>query len=857
MADSELKVVLSAVDNLSPTLQKAVESLDGIQKSIDGLNPSVTQAAGNTEGLNGGLISLASGLEIAQIAVEALKAGFELLEAPIEKAIEEALNAEKAQDLLTGSLISTGQYSASTAKSLVEYAEDVQKATGANSEAVVSHIALGVQMGLTTQRSQEMEEAARKLSVLYGGDVNKAFTVLQQSLAGHSRSLALVLPQIKEYGAAQLSQGAAIDVVNQALTAQYNIYQESLPAAITKAKSSFDEMFKSFGLAVTGSPVLKAAINAGAEAFQQLAELINDNKDTITDFINQGIIGIAQAIPVAVTALGYLEDAYTFIAQGVRVAELGTVSLIEATLKGASLIPGAGSAFKAMGVDIASATASLDANRLSIISNMEAANTSHDQRQAGLTNLKSVIQDYADKVTEAGNTASKAHKDAAAAAEGERVSQSNLNAEHANAVKYYDDYAIGTLKQREQLNAEKQDRDKAYTDFKTYYDEKVALAISKEAEQAEKVASYKASLVGATPGSTGTNAKADADLVAQQNKQTKLKAMLNEELITKKQFDAAMLASSQARETDELTLTTSGQQALITLLAGTNQAMEMSREQAFKAADLKTQQAVAQASLEGATEEQQNQLRIQRAQQTTSDLVNIEQDYYTKQAALQDNIGNTWEATFLRIEAAQKKHGAVMGALEAFSASEQGKALSKGLSDLSSLRNSNNKEAFEVGQAAAIAQATISTFQGATSAFAALAGIPVVGPALGTLAAGAAIAAGLANVQNIAATKFAGQADEGMDSVPSNLAGKSFILSAGEAVIQPEANKDLRDFLSKQKGSSAPTAGVAGKPTIIQMTVNGSASQNDMRTAVDNMIKELRRASERGDLIINAKGVYT
>lgn len=58
-------------------------------------------------------------------------------------------------------------------------------------------------------------------------------------------------------------------------------------------------------------------------------------------------------------------------------------------------------------------------------------------------------------------------------------------------------------------------------------------------------------------------------------------------------------------------------------------------------------------------------------------------------------------------------------------------------------------ETTAAGKAAAVTQATIDTYQAANSAYAALAGIPVVGPALGAAAAGAAIVSGIANVKSI------------------------------------------------------------------------------------------------------------
>ena len=57
------------------------------------------------------------------------------------------------------------------------------------------------------------------------------------------------------------------------------------------------------------------------------------------------------------------------------------------------------------------------------------------------------------------------------------------------------------------------------------------------------------------------------------------------------------------------------------------------------------------------------------------------------------------------------------------------------------------------GKAAAIASTLISTYQGAQDSYKSLAGIPVVGPALGIAAAAAAVAGGLKTVQSIQATK--------------------------------------------------------------------------------------------------------
>lgn len=68
--------------------------------------------------------------------------------------------------------------------------------------------------------------------------------------------------------------------------------------------------------------------------------------------------------------------------------------------------------------------------------------------------------------------------------------------------------------------------------------------------------------------------------------------------------------------------------------------------------------------------------------------------------------------------------------------------------NLKSIFGENSK----VGKAAAIAETVINTYKSATAAYASMSGIPLVGPALGAIAAGAAVAAGIANVKKIKQT---------------------------------------------------------------------------------------------------------
>lgn len=83
-----------------------------------------------------------------------------------------------------------------------------------------------------------------------------------------------------------------------------------------------------------------------------------------------------------------------------------------------------------------------------------------------------------------------------------------------------------------------------------------------------------------------------------------------------------------------------------------------------------------------------------------------------------------------------------------------------------------------LGKTFAIIQATIDTYQSAVSAYKSMAGIPVVGPALGAVAAAAAIAAGIKSIKAITAVQVPGQASGSTPATPSSLSSAAPVTPA-------------------------------------------------------------------------------
>lgn len=173
---------------------------------------------------------------------------------------------------------------------------------------------------------------------------------------------------------------------------------------------------------------------------------------------------------------------------------------------------------------------------------------------------------------------------------------------------------------------------------------------------------------------------------------------------------------------------------------------------------------------------------------------------------------------------------------------------SQSLDSISALMQTQSKEAFRIGKAAAIAQAVINTYTSATGAYASASAIPFVGFILGPLAAAAAIVLGMQNVSKIRSQQM-GQAHAGMTSIPSE---GSYLLDKGERVIQPEQNKDLTSFLARGGGNGSESGGVQIGTLSIEITVpNGEALRNMSRRewediAVDRIIPALNVLDRKG-----------
>jgi hypothetical protein len=155
------------------------------------------------------------------------------------------------------------------------------------------------------------------------------------------------------------------------------------------------------------------------------------------------------------------------------------------------------------------------------------------------------------------------------------------------------------------------------------------------------------------------------------------------------------------------------------------------------------------------------------------------------------------------------------------------------------LMNSHSHAMFAIGKASAMTEAIIHTYSAATKAYSAMAGIPIIGPGLGAVAAAAAIASGMAQVSAIQSQSFGGSAGGG------SYGGASSSLNGGQATpnypSSPASNSSSPQAQNQQAQQAPP-----------QTTINIYNSGNVLSTdfVMNSIIPQIKNAVNNSDVLI-------
>tara|TARA_B100001250_G_scaffold64763_1_gene51104 strand:+ start:178 stop:1959 length:1782 start_codon:yes stop_codon:yes gene_type:complete len=233
-------------------------------------------------------------------------------------------------------------------------------------------------------------------------------------------------------------------------------------------------------------------------------------------------------------------------------------------------------------------------------------------------------------------------------------------------------------------------------------------------------------------------------------------------------------------------------------------AQEKADQDAKDAADLEAAKSLADLKkqirdAEAVSEDQKRELEIQKVKEFYKKLI----DEAKKNGIDTEALEAAKTAKLAEFETQKVKFSEM-------TASEQTAIAAGALNDMSTILG----EESAAGKAAAAASATIATYESATQAFKSLSGIPIVGPALGAIAAAAAVTAGMANVKKIVSTKtpgggggspslgITGSATPSSQPAAFNVVGASSQNQLAETIAGTQ-NKPVKAYVVSNEVSSA------------------------------------------------------
>lgn len=392
-------------------------------------------------------------------------------------------------------------------------------------------------------------------------------------------------------------------------------------------------------------------------------------------------------------------------------------------------------------------------------------------------------------------------------------------------------------------------------DLKNYQEHlnaQMALAVDMETQKQQALAQAKASATSGLGGPAEAGGAADATIANENARQQQLQMLREQDLMNEEQYQQAMTQSrinqANARMMQEVAIEKQRSQ----MLGLSDEGIAARLEKQKLEDEMYLNQLRMRHENQQLTDQQFQIAQQQAAIQHEANMAQVRQQAIQQEIQQAQLTRDTWRGTLAQIRLEQERHGQIMGTIKGIQNSQQMAALQTTLSETSTMMQTGNKEQFEIGKAAAIAQASINTFLAATGAIAALSKIPIVGPALGIAAASFITMAGMLRINQIRQTQYngkGGQADEGMESVPHSLSGRSFILAGGERVVATNQNKELGAAIDKIN------SGQINNSNEVNINIAGSADKDTVAAIKDSVIDVLRDSSERGRPIINQRGV--
>jgi len=345
----------------------------------DKLGVALDQNAQKAKGLND-VLKVAAGTFVGQAAIK----GFDLLGKAVGEAtgflldsVKAASESEASLKRLEVALAQTGQLTKQNIDSFAELANEIQRTTSVEDDAVISAGALIQTLArLDNEGLKRATSAAVDLSAALGIDLETASQLVGKAANGNITALNRLGIEIKKGVTDTETFANTLSVLESRFSGAAAAQTKTFAGSLAQLKNVYDDVLESVGGVITSNPAVIAAFNTLKNVVVQLGSSLTnlfggENKNLIDTFFRASFDGVAGFV-IALDALQRTSElVINSVLVGIRTLALGVVTPIAGVLELAANIPKIGDAFRG-----AADTATAEANRLS-----EALNQNVDKIQ--------------------------------------------------------------------------------------------------------------------------------------------------------------------------------------------------------------------------------------------------------------------------------------------------------------------------------------------------------------------------------------------------------------------------------------------------------------------------------------------
>lgn len=284
-----------SVDIKITGLDSSSKQINNLEKSLSNLGKASTSSSSSLKSITGMNISLASSLKyitgVAAAAGTAIAGAF-----AVKGIISAAIESENSINRMNLSLAAVGQYSEQTSKAMQDFASQMQQTTRYSDDQVLSSASLlGSLTNLNVEGLQKGTKASADLAAALGIDLETATGLVAKATEGNTGALSRYGIKVKD-GTTESERFANVLKALSKFQGRAAADSETFDGALIKLKNSFDDNLEAIGKIIIENPVFIAAINKAASFLFKFSEYIMENKDSMIDLTNKGILAVINAL---------------------------------------------------------------------------------------------------------------------------------------------------------------------------------------------------------------------------------------------------------------------------------------------------------------------------------------------------------------------------------------------------------------------------------------------------------------------------------------------------------------------------------------------------------------------------------